>query len=65
MKKKVMSKKECGKLGGLKTKKLYGYSHFSLLGKRGMKKRWAKKLSTLQLNEQIVVLKKGRKSKIK
>jgi len=47
-------KQEAGRKGGLETKKRYGYSHFSLLGKRGMKIRWNKKLSTLQDNEQVI-----------
>jgi len=53
-----MPMNERGRLGGLATKKRYGISHFSLLGKRAMKIRYGKKLSTLTLNEQVANIKK-------
>lgn len=38
---------ELGKLGGKATAKKYGKDHFSQAGKKGMKKRWGKKESTI------------------
>lgn len=38
--------KQLGKSGGKKTLKKYGRKHFSEAGKKGMAKRWGKKLPT-------------------
>lgn len=40
--------KDLGRLGGFATSKKYGKKHFSEAGKKGMAKRWGKKVEALE-----------------